>query len=132
MWLIKSEPTTWSWQQQKEKNITCWDGVRNHQANNFMKQMRLGDLCLFYHSNIGKEIMGIVRVVRTHYPDHTDESGRFGMVDVQWYADFKKTVTLEQIKAHPDLQDLLLIKQSRLSVMPIDAVSWEIILGCAF
>lgn len=133
MWLIKSEPTTWSWRDQKEKQITHWDGVRNYQANNFMKAMKLGDLCFFYHSNVGKEIVGVVKVVKTHYPDPSDDTGRFGMVDVAWYGDFKTPVTLSQIKAHPDLQHILLLKQSRLSVMPIDSEAWKIILhlgGC--
>jgi predicted RNA-binding protein with PUA-like domain len=128
MWLIKSEPTTWSWPDQKENQVTHWDGVRNYQANNFMKAMKLGDLCFFYHSNVGKEIVGIVKVVKTHYPDPSDDKGRFGMVDVAWYADFKMPVTLSQIKAHPDLQHILLLKQSRLSVMPIDSKAWKIIL----
>jgi predicted RNA-binding protein with PUA-like domain len=126
-WLVKTEPSTWSWDDQKEKKITHWDGVRNYQASNNMKAMKVGDLCFFYHSVSQRLIVGIVRVCREYYPDHTDETGRFGMVDVEYYADLPKPVSLDQIKLVPELSDLALIRQSRLSVMPIDDVSWSIL-----
>ena len=126
-WLVKSEPSTYSWEDQKRDKVTSWDGVRNYQASNNMKQMQLGDLCFFYHSVKEKRIVGIVEVVKLYYPDHTDASGRFGMVDVAYHKDMPTPVTLEQIKEHPELQDLALIRQSRLSVMPIDAPSWKTI-----
>lgn len=130
-WLLKSEPTTWSFDQQKKQITTSWDGVRNYQACNFMKIMELGDLCLFYHSNIGKEIVGITEVVRTFYPDHTDASGRFGMVDVAYHSHFKYPVSLQSIKKEPDLEGLYLVRQPRLSVMPISAHEWQIIMKMA-
>jgi predicted RNA-binding protein with PUA-like domain len=128
-WLIKTEPSTWSWQDQETKKVTSWDGVRNYQASNNMKAMAIGDLCFFYHSVKERAIVGIVEVVRLYYPDHTDEDGRFGMVDVQYVRPFPKPVVLDQIKADPRLQHLALVKQSRLSVMPIDDESWGIICG---
>ena len=127
-WLVKSEPNKWSWEQQVEKDVEHWDGVRNYQASNNMKAMNIGDRAFFYHSNIGKEIVGIVEVVKEYYPDHTDESGRFGMVDFKAVKPFDTPVTLKEIKAHPDLQDMALIKQSRLSVCPIKDDEWQTIL----
>lgn len=126
-WLIKSEPNTWSWDDQVEKGTEHWDGVRNHQASNNMKAMRKGDLCFFYHSVNEKRIVGIVEVVTEYYPDHTDKSGRFGMVDVKAVKPLPNPVTLSDIKAHPDLQELPLVRQSRLSVSPVDTKSWKII-----
>lgn len=126
-WLVKSEPATWSWQQQKNQKVTHWDGVRNFQAASHLKRMRCGDLAFFYHSNTERQIMGIVEVVREAYPDPTDETGRFVMVDVAYVSSLAKPVTLANIKAHPALQGLALVRQSRLSVMPIDPHAWDII-----
>ena len=128
-WLLKSEPDVWSIEQQKKagKKGVAWDGVRNFQASNNLKKMRLGDLCFFYHSNIGKEIVGIVEVVKEHYIDKTDKSGRFVAVTVKFLKRLNNPVSLEQIKKNKDLSHLSLIKQSRLSVMPIDSKSWKIL-----
>lgn len=126
-WLVKSEPGTWSWQDQKKRKITPWDGVRNYQASNNMKNMRKGDLAFFYHSVQDKHICGIVKIIREYYPDPTDETGRFGMVDVAFEQDFSKPVSLEEIKDDPRLTQLALVRQSRLSVMPIDPEAWQII-----
>ena len=126
-WLFKSEPSTWSWQNQVTKGRESWDGVRNYQAQNNMKQMRIGDFGFFYHSVKEKCIVGIVRVVKEFYPDHTDPTGRFGMVDIEAVEPFSLPVRLEQIKAHPALQTLPLIRQSRLSVMPIPKDAWALI-----
>ncbi|WP_010300233.1 EVE domain-containing protein [Candidatus Odyssella thessalonicensis] len=126
-WLIKTEPSTWSWHDQKTKKVTHWDGVRNYQASNNMKAMKKGDLCFFYHSVSERQIMGIVQVIREYYPDHTDEMGRFGMVDVEYVEELSMPVSLDQIKALPELQHIALVRQSRLSVMPIDQDSWKII-----
>ncbi len=126
-WLIKSEPGTWSWDDQVKKGTEHWDGVRNYQASNNMKAMKIGDLAFFYHSVNEKRIVGIVEIVKEYYPDHTDEKGRFGMVDVKAVKPVPNPVTLAEIKEHPALQDLALIRQSRLSVMPIDETSWNII-----
>jgi len=128
-WLIKSEPGTWSWDDQKRDETTFWNGVRNYQASNNMKAMKKGDKCFFYHSVNEKRIMGIVTVAREYYPDHTDESGRFGMVDVKYERDFEKPVTLAQIKADERLTELGLVRQSRLSVSQVDENSWKIICG---
>lgn len=130
-WLIKSEPFKWSWDQQVEKGVEHWDGVRNYQASNNMKAMELGDLAFFYHSNEGKEIVGIVEVVKLYYPDHTDPKGRFGMVDFKAVKPVNKPVTLAQIKADPELADISLIKQMRLSVAPIRESEWNHILKLA-
>lgn len=126
-WLIKSEPFKWSWDQQVEKGVEHWDGVRNYQASNNMKAMRIGDQAFFYHSNKGLEIVGIVEVVKEYYPDHTDEKGRFGMVDFKATHNVTTPVTLKEIKAHPALEDMALIKQSRLSVSPVRENEWTII-----
>jgi len=126
-WLMKSEPGAWSWDDQVTKGVEHWDGVRNHQASNAMKAMRLGDEAFFYHSVNEKRIVGIVRVVREYYPDHTDPKGRFGMVDVEAVRPLPQPVTLAQIKAEPRLADLPLIRQSRLSVMPIPDDAWALI-----
>ncbi len=127
-WLIKSEPAAWSWQDQQAHHTTRWDGVRNYQANNNLKQMRLNDLCFFYHSVTEKKIMGIVRVVKTYYPDPSDSTGVFGSVDVAYERALTNPVSLTTIKASPPLQHLALVRQSRLSVIPIDHSSWELIL----
>ena len=126
-WLFKSEPSTWSWDDQVEKGIEHWDGVRNYQANNNMKAMKIGDKGFFYHSVKEKTIVGVVKVVKEHYPDHTDKSGRFGMVDVEALYPVRKPVTLAQIKFEPALENLALIKQSRLSVVPVGKEEWKII-----
>ena len=129
-WLLKSEPDVWSIEQQKkagDKGAT-WDGVRNYQAANNLKKMSKGDLCFFYHSNIGKEIVGIVEVIKTAFIDPTDKEKRFVAVRVKFKKALKKPVSLENIKKNPNLSELPLIRQSRLSVMPIDTKSWQIIL----
>ncbi len=123
-WLVKSEPDTWSWDDHVAAGVDSWDGVRNHQAANNMKAMRLGDRAFFYHSNQGKEIVGIVEVVREYYPDPSDASGRFGMVDMRAERPLAHPVTLAAIKQDPALGDLALIRQSRLSVMPVDPAHW--------
>ncbi len=129
-WLLKSEPNVWSIDQQIKKGSkgSDWDGVRNYQAANNLKKMKKGDLCFFYHSNIGKEIVGIVEVIKTAFMDPTDKMRRFVAVKVKFKNKLKMPVTLENIKENEDLKDLPLIKQSRLSVMPIDTKSWKIIL----
>ena len=124
-WLLKSEPGAWSWDDQVKEGVGEWDGVRNYQANNNMKAMKKGDRCFFYHSVNAKEIVGVVEVVKEHYPDHTDASGRFGMVDVKPVMPVKQPVTLAQIKEEPALQDMKLVRQSRLSVSPVTAAEWK-------
>ena len=128
-WLLKSEPNVWSVDQQKKagRKGTPWDGVRNYQAAKNLKNMRKGDQCFFYHSNIGKEIVGIVEVIKEHYLDKTDQSGRFVAVTVKFIKKLKKPVTLVEIKKNKQLSHLSLIKQSRLSVMPVDSKSWKIL-----
>ena len=128
-WLMKSEPDVWSIDQQIKagKKGTAWDGVRNYQAANNLKNMRKGDLCFFYHSNIGKEIVGIVEVIEEAYIDKTDENRKFVAVTVKFKEKLKKPVTLKEIKKNKDLSHLSLIKQSRLSVMKIDSKSWKIL-----
>ncbi len=128
-WLMKSEPDVWSIDQQIKSGAkgAPWDGVRNYQAAKNLKTMKKGDLCFFYHSNIGKEIVGIVEVIKEHYIDKTDKSGRFVAVTVKFKKKLNRTVTLEDIKKRKELGNLALIKQSRLSVMPIDYKSWKII-----
>ena len=128
-WLMKSEPNVWSIDQQKAAGTkgATWDGVKNYHASNNLKKMKKGDLCFFYHSNIGKEIVGIVEVLKTAFLDKTDKQGRFVAVQVKFKEKFKKTITLETIKKTKDLGHLSLIKQSRLSVMPIDSKSWKIL-----
>ena len=128
-WLMKSEPDVWSIDQQKKVGPkgAPWDGVRNYQAAKNLKNMKKGDLCFFYHSNIGKEIVGIVEVIKEFYLDKTDQSGRFVAVTVKFRNKLLKPVTLEEIKKDKQLSHLALIKQSRLSVMPVDYKSWKII-----
>lgn len=126
-WLIKSEPEAWSWDMQVKKGTESWNGVRNYQAANNMKAMKLGEQAFFYHSVSEKQIVGIVEVAKLYYPDPTDESGRFGMVDFRAVKPLKTPVTLAQIKDDPRLNHLPLIRQSRLSVMPIDDASWKYI-----
>ena len=128
-WLLKSEPNVWSIDQQKKAGAkgAPWDGVRNYQAAKNLKTMKKGDQCFFYHSNIGKEIVGIVEVVKEYYIDKTDRSGIFVAVTVKFLKRLDNPVTLEEIKKNKDLSHLSLIKQSRLSVMPIDSKSWKIL-----
>ena len=128
-YLLKSEPDVWSIDQQKKAGSkgAPWDGVRNYQAANNLRTMKKGDQCFFYHSNIGKEIVGIVEVVKEHYTDKTDQSGRFVAVTVKFLRKLNRPVKLQEIKKNKQLSHLLLIKQSRLSVMPIDSKSWKII-----
>ena len=128
-WLIKSEPNVWSIDQQKKagsKGVT-WDGVRNYQAASNLKKMKKGDLCFFYHSNIGKEIVGIVKVIKKAFPDKTDKKKKFVAVQVRFVEEFNSPISLEKIKKTKAISHLPLIKQSRLSVMPIDYKSWKII-----
>ena len=128
-WLMKSEPDVWSIDQQKKAGVkgATWDGVRNYQAANNLKSMSKGDLCFFYHSNIGKEIVGIVKVIKPAFLDITDKKGRFVAVQVRFIKKLKNAVSLEEIKKNRAISHLPLIKQSRLSVMPIDYKSWKII-----
>ena len=129
-WLLKSEPNVWSINHQIRAGVNGadWDGVRNYQAANNLKKMEKGDLCFFYHSNIGKEIVGIVEVIKTAFIDPTDKEKRFVAVKVKYKSKLKTPVSLENIKKNKDLKDIALIKQSRLSVMPIDTKCWKIIL----
>ena len=128
-WLMKSEPNVWSIYKQKKTGIkgSTWDGVRNFQASNNLKKMKKGDFCFFYHSNIGKEIVGIVEVIKEAYLDKSDQSGRFVAVTVKFIKKLNKPITLEKIKKNKELGHLPLIKQSRLSVMNIDSKSWKIL-----
>jgi len=126
-WLLKSEPGTWSWEEQSKVKKEMWDGVRNYQARNNLMKMKKGDLCFFYHSVNEKKIVGIVEVIKEHYPDPTDKTNKFVVVDVKSKKKLKYSVSLEQIKFQKKLSHLALIKQSRLSVMPIDKKSWKII-----
>ena len=128
-WLLKSEPNVWSIDQQIKvgsKGVD-WDGVRNYQAANNLKKMKFGDLCFFYHSNIGKEIVGTVKIIKEAFIDKTDKKKRFVAVQVRFVEKFNYTISLEKIKKNKDISHLPLIKQSRLSVMPIDYKSWKII-----
>ena len=124
-WLVKSEPDAFSWEDQVRKGTEPWTGVRNAQAAGHLRAMRRGDRAFFYHSNAGKEIVGVVEVVREAYPDPTDESGRWVCVDVRAVAPVPKPVTLAAIKAEPALEGIALVRQSRLSVMPISPAHWE-------
>jgi predicted RNA-binding protein with PUA-like domain len=132
-WLFKSEPGTWSWDDQGASGEagTGWDGVRNYQASNNMKAMEMGDLGFFYHSVNEKRIMGIVEVSALYHPDPTDPSGRFGMVDVKAFKPVQTPVTLADIKSNPNLSEVALVRQSRLSVMPIAEEHWHEILRMA-
>ena len=128
-WLLKSEPNIWSISQQKKAGVkgAPWDGVRNYQAANNLKKMKKGDLCFFYHSNIGKEIVGIVEIIKTAFIDPTDTQKKFVAVQVKYKKTLKKSVSLENIKKNKALKHLSIVKQSRLSVMPIDSKSWKIL-----
>ncbi|CAA9271645.1 MAG: Protein of unknown function DUF55 [uncultured Craurococcus sp.] len=126
-WLVKSEPDAFSWDQQVANGVEPWTGVRNALAANNLRAMRIGDRAFFYHSNIGKEIVGIVEVVREAYPDPTDETGRWVCVDMKAVRPVPQPVTLAAIKAAPELAELALVRQSRLSVMPVSDPHWAIL-----
>lgn len=126
-WLLKSEPEAYSWAQLQKDKKTGWSGVRNFQAANNMKAMQLGDECFFYHSNEGKEIVGVCTVSKLYHPDPSDESGKFGMVEVRPAAAFKTPVTLAEIKGHPQLKEMAFVRQSRLSVSPVTAAEWKLL-----
>lgn len=128
-WLVKSEPKVWSWQQQLDAGAkgTFWNGVRNHVAKQHLMAMKKGEHAFFYHSNEGKEIVGIVEVIKTFYPDPSDESGKFGMVDFKAVKKFKSPVSLDMIKREAKLKDMVLVNNSRLSVQPVTAAEWAFI-----
>ena len=130
-WLVKSEPDSWSWTDMVEagKAGTHWNGVRNHVAKNHLKAMQIGEQAFFYHSNEGKEIVGIVEVIRLYYPDPSDESGRFGMVDFRAVKPLHEAVGLATVKAEPKLKDMVLGHNSRLSVQPVTEAEWTIVCG---
>ena len=124
-WLVKSEPDSFGWEQQVARGVEPWTGVRNHTAKNHLKAMKLGDRAFFYHSNVGKEIVGVVEVVRTAYPDPTAEAGDWVCVDMKALRPMKRPVTLAAIKADPALADMALVRLSRLSVMPVSPEHWK-------
>ncbi len=126
-WLMKSEPEVYSWAQMVKDKKTGWSGVRNYQAAGNMKAMKVGDEAFFYHSNEGREIVGVVKVSKTYHPDPTDETGKFGMVEVTAVKPVPKSVTLADIKTHAKLKDMALVRQSRLSVCPVTAEEWAVI-----
>ena len=128
-WLLKSEPNAWSWNNQVKEGASMWDGVRNYQARNNLKEMKKNDLCFFYHSVTEKSIIGIVKVVKEYYPDPTDKTERFVVVDVKATAKLQNPVSLEQIKKNNKLKDIALVKQSRLSVMPLTKKEWDEIIN---
>jgi predicted RNA-binding protein with PUA-like domain len=132
-WLLKSEPSSWSWDQQAKAGAkgTFWNGVRNHSAKLNLMAMKKGEKGFFYHSNEDKAVVGIVEIIKTYYPDHTDESGKFGMVDVKAVKALKKPVTLGEIKAEPRLKDMVLVNNSRLSVQPVSEEEWRVVLEMA-
>ena len=127
-WLLKSEPDAWSWDNQVREGASMWDGVRNYQARNNLKEMKKNDLCFFYHSVTERSIIGIVKVVKEYYPDPTDKTERFVVVDVKATKKLKNPVSLDQIKENNKLKDIALVKQSRLSVMPLKKTEWDIII----
>ena len=127
-WLLKSEPDAWSWDNQVKEGASMWDGVRNYQARNNLKEMKKNDLCFFYHSVTERSIVGIVKVVKEYYPDPTDKTGRFVVVDVKATKKLRNPVSLDQIKESSKLKDIALVKQSRLSVMPLKKTEWDIII----
>lgn len=132
-WLLKSEPSTWSWDQQVAAGAkgTFWNGVRNHVAKKHLMAMQKGERGFFYHSNEERAIVGIVEIIKTYYPDHTDESGKFGMVDVKAVKALKRPVSLAEIKNEPRLAEMVLVNNSRLSVQPVTDAEWRIILELA-
>ncbi|MGA8603313.1 MAG: EVE domain-containing protein [Beijerinckiaceae bacterium] len=132
-WLMKSEPSSWSWQQQVEagEKGTFWNGVRNHLAKKHLKEMKVGDQAFFYHSGEEKAVVGIVEIIKGYYPDPLDKTGVFGMVDVKAVKPLAKPVTLAEIKADPRLKDMVLVKSSRLSVQPVTDAEWRTVLTMA-
>ncbi len=124
-WLLKSEPSAWSWEDQEKAGVDMWDGVRNYQARNNLMKMNKKDLCFFYHSVTEKQIIGIVEVVKEHYPDPTDPSGKFVVTDVKAKKKLKRPVSLKEIKSNKKLSDVALVKQTRLSVLPLTKKEWE-------
>ena len=124
-WLLKSEPSTWSWENQVKEGTSMWDGVRNYQARNNLKSMKIGDLCYFYHSITEKSVVGIVEIVKEFYTDPTDKTEKFVAVDVKAVKKLNKKVTLEQIKKNKKLKNISLLRQSRLSVMPLNKIEWD-------
>jgi predicted RNA-binding protein with PUA-like domain len=130
-WLIKTEPSSWSWQQQLAAGDkgTFWSGVRNHLAKKHLKDMKIGDQAFFYHSGEEKAVVGIVEIIKAYYPDPSDKTGVFGMVDVKAVKPLTKPVTLAEIKADPRLQEMVLVKSSRLSVQPVSEVEWRAVLS---
>jgi predicted RNA-binding protein with PUA-like domain len=132
-WLMKSEPSSWSWQQQVEagEKGTFWNGVRNHLAKKHLKDMKVGDQAFFYHSGEEKAVVGIVEIIKDYYPDPLDKAGVFGMVDVKAVKSLAKPVTLAEIKADPRLKDMVLVKSSRLSVQPVTDAEWRTVLTMA-
>jgi len=127
-WLLKSEPDDWSWEDQVKEGASMWDGVRNYQARNNLKKMKKNDLCFFYHSVTERSIVGIVKVVKEYYPDPTDKTERFVVVDVKATKKLNRPVSLDQIKENNKLKDIALVKQSRLSVMPLKKDEWDMII----
>ncbi len=127
-WLVKSEPDVYSFDQLVSDGRTRWDGVRNYQARNNLRAMQVGDLCLYYHSNIGLAVVGIAQVAKAHYPDPTAESGDWSAVDLEPVKPFVRPVPLAEIKAHPALQQLLLVRNGRISVMPVTPEEYSILL----
>jgi len=127
-WLLKSEPSAWSWDNQVKDKVAMWDGVRNYQARNNLMKMKKKDLCFFYHSVSEKQIIGIVEVVKEYYPDPMDKTGRFVVTDVKAKKKLKRSVSLKEIKSAPKLSNIALIKQSRLSVMPLTKTEWDTII----
>ena len=132
-WLVKSEPSSWSFEQQVEAGDkgTFWNGVRNHTAKQYLMRMQLGDEVFFYHSNEQRAIVGVVRVTKTYYPDHTDATGKFGMVDLAAVRPLRRPVTLDAVKAEPALADMMLVRNSRLSVQPVTDAEWRKVLAMA-
>jgi predicted RNA-binding protein with PUA-like domain len=132
-WLMKTEPSSWSWQQQVEAGDkgTFWSGVRNHLAKKHLKDMKVGDQAFFYHSGEEKAVVGIVEIIKAYYPDPSDKTGVFGMVDVKAVKPLAKPVTLAEIKADPRLKEMVLVKSSRLSVQPVSDAEWRAVLGMA-
>ncbi|WP_363349408.1 EVE domain-containing protein [Methylocystis echinoides] len=132
-WLLKSEPSTWSWDQQVAAGAkgTFWNGVRNHLAKKHLMAMKRGERAFFYHSNDERAIVGIVEIIKEYYPDHTDETGKFGMVDVKAAKPLAKPVTLAQIKAEPRLAEMALVNNSRLSVQPVTDAEWALVMKMA-
>ncbi len=132
-WLMKSEPSSWSWQQQVEagEKGTFWNGVRNHLAKKHLKDMKVGDQAFFYHSGEEKAVVGIVEIIKPYYPDPSDKTGVFGMVDVKAVKTLPKPVTLAEIKADPRLKEMVLVKSSRLSVQPVTDAEWKTVLSLA-